>query len=57
LEKKVVKINSLAEGMKQVDTVIFATPHEEYKNFEGGFPPSLKIIDLWNIFRNRISNH
>jgi len=54
LEKKVKKIYSLADGMKQVNTIIFATPHEEYKNFEGDFPSSLKIIDLWNIFRDKI---
>jgi len=53
LEKKVKKIYSLREGIKIVDTVIFAVPHEEYKNFDGDFPQSLKIIDLWNIFRDK----
>jgi len=55
LEKKVTKIYSLADGIKKVDTIIFATPHEEYKNFEDYFPSSLKIIDLWNMFRNKIT--
>lgn len=53
IEKKVTKIPSLTKGMEEVDTMILATPHQEYKNFDGSFPPSLKIIDLWNIFRNK----
>ena len=56
LEKRIKKIYSLADGMKQVDTIIFATPHEEYKNFDLGRIVNarrklLKIIDLWNIFK------
>ena len=56
LEKKVRKFNSLENAIKDIDTIIFTTPHSEYlnldlKNLVKSRKSPIRIIDLWNMFK------
>jgi len=53
IEEKVKKVSSLERGVRSVDSIIFAVAHKEYKKLrKKDFPPSITVIDLWNIFRS-----
>lgn len=60
LEKRVEKCNSIKEGINQTDTIIFATKHTEYTQLDlptilkDNKKPSIKVIDLWNIYGGRL---
>jgi len=61
LEEKVRKFNSLENAIKNIDTIIFTTPHSEYlnldlKNLVKSRKSPVRIIDLWNIFKNKIKD-
>jgi len=57
IDKKVKKVESLYSIPEEVETIIFSVPHKEYKEMQiSELNPSLKIIDLWNIFRDQIIN-
>ena len=58
LEEKVRKFNSLENAIKNIDTIIFTTPHSEYlnldlKNLVKSRKSPIRIIDLWNMFKKR----
>jgi len=61
LEERVRKFNSLENAIKDIDTIIFTVPHSEYlnldlKNLVKGRKSPLRIIDLWNIFKNKMKD-
>ncbi len=60
LDKAVKKVK-LKDGLKKVDTIIFTTAHEEYKNLDikellSNVKKGVKIVDLWNIFQGKLED-
>jgi UDP-N-acetyl-D-mannosaminuronic acid dehydrogenase len=57
--EKVVKKTELMDGIKEADTIIFATDHTVYKKldihaFKKHLKKGVKIIDLWNIYEGKL---
>jgi UDP-N-acetyl-D-mannosaminuronic acid dehydrogenase len=60
LDKNVEKMDFI-NGIKKADTIVFATAHKDYRNFDGielfrNAKKDAKIIDLWNIFEGKVDN-
>lgn len=60
LDKNVEKMDFL-NGIKKADTIVFATAHKDYRNFNAmellrNVKKDAKIIDLWNIFEGKADN-
>jgi len=58
---KVVKKIKFDKAVKQADTIIFATPHKEYKKldikkFLENVKKDVKILDLWNIYEGELEH-
>jgi len=56
-----VKKCTFMEGIQQADTIIFSTAHKEYrtidiKEFLRTVKKGAKVIDLWNIYRNKLED-
>ena len=57
-----VKKMDFYEAIKEVDTIIIATAHKEYreinlKKFQNNIKTGVKIIDLWNIFEGKLEKN
>ncbi|MFW6121635.1 MAG: nucleotide sugar dehydrogenase [Petrotogales bacterium] len=56
LDGKVVKMDDLGD-LGEMGSVVFCTRHKEYKGINTAiFPERVKIIDLWNLFREKIDD-
>jgi UDP-N-acetyl-D-mannosaminuronic acid dehydrogenase len=55
LENKVVAYKKIEDALKEeIDCVIISTRHSEYRKFKvDKLKISIKIIDLWNLFRDK----
>ncbi|HEC92571.1 MAG TPA: hypothetical protein ENI51_06245, partial [Candidatus Atribacteria bacterium] len=51
IEGKVKKMESLEVELGNIDSIIFAVPHQEYKNINIKKLSKVEIIDPWGIFR------
>ena len=62
VEEKVRKVNSLESAIEDVDTILFTTRHQQYLNLEiekivkTKRKSPVKVIDLWNMFREKAGN-
>jgi UDP-N-acetyl-D-mannosaminuronic acid dehydrogenase len=59
---KNVKKMDFNDAIKDVDTIVIATAHKEYKNinlkeFQKNIKKGVKIIDLWNIFEGKLEKN
>lgn len=59
LDKNVEKTD-FKEALKKADTIIISTAHKEYRNFDvknliKNVKKGVKIIDLWNIYDDKLS--
>ena len=60
IDNNVTKMN-FEEAIKQSDTIIIATAHKEYRDFDVKklkkiVKKNVKILDLWNIYEGKLDN-